>query len=70
MGTPDEQVSVKLDVSAYAAVKQEASACHQSQGGGGFNMRWIPDFVMRRFSRYEYFVQVYPALAGRQAGLF
>jgi LmbE family N-acetylglucosaminyl deacetylase len=68
MGVPDEQIHVRLDVEAYFAVKEQASACHKSQGGGA--MRVLPAFLRRRLLRYEHFVQAKPAGAKVHGDLF
>jgi len=69
VGVPDDQIQVRLDVGPYVPVKVEASACHQSQGGGGVQ-RWLPAFIRQRFMRYEFFVQIEPPGAGRHNDLF
>jgi LmbE family N-acetylglucosaminyl deacetylase len=69
VGMPNEQIHVRLDVGAFAAVKEQASACHRSQGGGGA-LRLVPSFLRRRFLRYEYFAQARPLGAGRHLDLF
>jgi LmbE family N-acetylglucosaminyl deacetylase len=58
VGVPDEQVHVRLDVRPYLEVKDRASACHRSQGGGG--MRALPTVLLRIFWRHEHFVQAAP----------
>ncbi|MCP4164337.1 MAG: GlcNAc-PI de-N-acetylase [Chloroflexi bacterium] len=71
VGTPNDEITVRLDVGPYFEIKRAASACHVSQGGGGgFDARWIPDYVIRRLSRYEYFVQVFPELSESKVSLF
>jgi LmbE family N-acetylglucosaminyl deacetylase len=69
VGIPDDQIQVRLDVGPYVPVKEQASACHQSQGGGGVQ-RWLPGFMRRRFMRYEFFVQLEPPGAGPHSDLF
>ncbi len=59
IGTPETEIHVRLDVRRFLAVKERASRCHRSQGGGA-DANWLPGFVMRWFQRYEYFVQVLP----------
>ena len=59
VGVPDEQIHVRLDVGPYVQVKEQAGACHQSQGGGGAQ-RMLPAFLRRRLMRYEFFVQLEP----------
>jgi LmbE family N-acetylglucosaminyl deacetylase len=69
IGTPEADIHVRMDVGRYLSVKEEASRCHRSQGGGG-GPRWLPRFVWRRFQRYEYFVQVFPQGAARHDDFF
>lgn len=59
MGTPEAEIHVRLDVRRFLPIKEQASRCHRSQGGGA-GPNWLPRFVMRWFLRYEYFVQVLP----------
>jgi LmbE family N-acetylglucosaminyl deacetylase len=59
VGVPDEQIHVRLDVRRYVSIKEEASACHRSQGGGG-SPRFLPRFVRNRFFGHEFFVQAQP----------
>ena len=46
VGVPDEQIQVRLDVGPYLNVKEQAGACHKSQGGGA--VRVLPSFLRRR----------------------
>lgn len=69
VGVPDEQFHVRLDVGAYMAIKEQASACHKSQGGGGV-LRMFPGFARRRWLGYEHFVQAWPPGAGAHGDLF
>jgi LmbE family N-acetylglucosaminyl deacetylase len=69
VGIPDEQIQVRLDVGPYVPVKEQASRCHQSQGGGGAQ-RWLPAFIRRRYLRFEFFVQLEPPGAGPHSDLF
>lgn len=64
VGVDEEQIHVRLDVGPFLKIKEQASACHKSQGGGGAP-RMFPGFVQRRLLRHEYFVQAWPA-GGRQ----
>lgn len=70
IGVPDRYIHVRLDVEAYAAVKREAAACHQSQGGGSQRWRSGPRWLRRRSIRYETFIQAYPQKARRHGDLF
>jgi len=69
VGVPDDEIQVRLDVGPYVEVKEQAGACHQSQGGGGVQ-RWLPVFLRRRFMRYEFFMQLEPSGAERHSDLF
>lgn len=71
IGVPDEAIHVRLLVEAYLDIKQAASACHHSQGGGDSGpWQWLPGFLRRRLQRYEYFVQAYPLDAVPHDDLF
>lgn len=69
VGIPDEHIHVRLDVGPYVAIKEQASACHQSQGGGGAQ-RLLPAFLRHRFMRYEFFVQAEPPHIWAHSDLF
>ena len=69
MGVPDEEIHVQLDVAPYSSIKGQASACHNSQGGGGAP-RLIPGLLRDRFFRYEYFVQAQPPGSSAHRDLF
>jgi LmbE family N-acetylglucosaminyl deacetylase len=69
LGVPDEQIHVRLDVAPYLPLKEQASACHRSQGGGGA-LRMLPRLLRRRFFRYEHFVQARPPGAGPHDDFF
>ncbi|MGQ9502016.1 MAG: PIG-L family deacetylase [Anaerolineae bacterium] len=66
LGVPDRQIHVRLNLGKYLEIKQQASACHRSQGGG---MHW-PSFLGRRAMAREHFVQVLPPGARRHRDLF
>ncbi len=69
VGIPDDQIQVRLDVKRYVPIKEQASACHRSQGGGGAQ-RWLPAFLRRRFMRYEFLMQLEPPGAAPHTDLF
>jgi len=69
VGVPDEHIHVRLDIGPYLALKEQASACHRSQGGAGAT-RLFPAFARRRFMRYEHFVQAQPPGARPHQDLF
>lgn len=53
-------VHARVDVRPYLEIKQRASACHKSQGGGTQQMRGLPGFIARRYLGYETFTQGFP----------
>jgi hypothetical protein len=53
-------VHARIDIRPYLEVKQRASACHISQGGGQQFLGWLPGIVRRRWLGYESFMQGYP----------
>lgn len=53
-------VHARLDVRRYYGVKQRASACHASQGGGAVPVRWLPGTVERQLFGYESFTRSVP----------
>ena len=53
-------VHARVDIRPYLEVKQRASACHASQGGGQQFLGWLPEVVRRRWLGYETFVQGHP----------
>ena len=54
-------IHARVDVRPYLAVKDQASACHESQGGGQNSFRWIPQFIQRRYWGSETFTRGVPA---------
>lgn len=60
LGVPDEQIHVRLNIGPYLAIKDEASACHASQGGRSTIFGWLPAVVRRRLFGIETFTQAYP----------
>ncbi len=69
VGVPDEQIQVRLDVRRHVSIKEEASACHKSQGGGGA-LRFLPRFLRNRFFGHEFFVQAQPPGSVTHGDLF
>lgn len=77
VGKPPDQIHVRLRVREYLTIKQQASACHGSQGGGGgLSTRVGPSrrdqimFWLRRwFNNWESFEQLYPLPTGRRTDL-
>jgi LmbE family N-acetylglucosaminyl deacetylase len=68
VGVEDDKIQVRLDVGPYLSYKAQASACHESQGGGA--PRHFPNFLSRRAQRTDYFVQAYPPDRARHHDLF
>jgi LmbE family N-acetylglucosaminyl deacetylase len=66
LGVPNNRIHVRLDVRPYLGIKEQASACHRSQGGGA---HW-PAFLGRRAMSYEHFVRAFPPGARRHPDLF
>ena len=54
-------IHARVNVRAFLAAKQTASACHHSQGGGGQGFRLIPQFIQRRMMEHETFTRGLPA---------
>jgi LmbE family N-acetylglucosaminyl deacetylase len=69
VGVPDEQITLRLDVRPYLDVKERASVCHASQGGGG-GPRGMPSFLQRFIFRYEQYVQAWPPDQAHAADMF
>ena len=59
LGIDEADLQVRLDVRHVLSVKEAASACHLSQGGGGA-LRRLPDPVRRWLQRHERFAQAWP----------
>ena len=57
----DVPITTRVDVSRYLETKQQASACHASQGGGGGIWKNIPRPLRQRLLGNETFTRVYPA---------
>jgi LmbE family N-acetylglucosaminyl deacetylase len=77
IGKPPDQIHVRVDTRDYQSIKERASACHTSQGGGtalregdGFGLRrWLISRLNRFFNRQELFQQLYPPPTGRRKSL-
>jgi LmbE family N-acetylglucosaminyl deacetylase len=70
VGVPDNQINVRLDIRPYRTVKQEAGACHCSQGSGPARARGIVGLLFRQAQRYELYMQAYPPNGRKHADLF
>jgi LmbE family N-acetylglucosaminyl deacetylase len=56
-------VHVRLDIRSVSAIKNEAGACHSSQGGGVMR-RGLMGFVSRVFGENEDYMRAYPPVDG------
>lgn len=63
MGTPDEDISALLDVSAHVRAKRDALLAHASQSDGAF-LLGLPDEMGAQVFGREAFVRVVPAWTG------
>lgn len=54
-------IHARVDVRPYLAIKDQASACHKSQGGDQDRFKWIPQFIQRRYWGAETFTRGLPA---------
>jgi LmbE family N-acetylglucosaminyl deacetylase len=66
LGVPDSDIHVRLDLRKYLPIREAASACHRSQGGGA---HW-PAFLGRHAMSSECLVQALPPGARRHSDLF
>lgn len=57
----DVPVTTRIDVRRYLEIKQKASACHASQGGGGGIFKMIPKPLRQQLLGSEPFTRVYPS---------
>ena len=59
----DFPVHVRLDVRSVADVKDQAAACHASQGGGPMRRGWMA-WIGRLFGETEDYMRAYPPVVG------
>ena len=59
-GWPDEQIHVRLDVSATVDSKWEALNCHRTQFGPGNLFRRLPESVVKDLMSWEYYALAWP----------
>ncbi len=64
MGSPDECITVQIDVSAHVDTKLRSIACHrtQIQQGGPFSQ--LPKEAVTRFLSTEHFMRAFPPFEG------
>jgi LmbE family N-acetylglucosaminyl deacetylase len=60
VGWPDEQVHVRLDVSATVESKWEALHCHRTQFGPGNLFRRLPEERGKKLMSWEHFALAWP----------
>ena len=60
----DFPVHVRMDIREVVEIKQEAGACHASQGGGQMR-HGLMGFVTRMFGKNEDYMRAYPPLNGK-----
>lgn len=68
IGVEASAIQVRLDVGDSLAIKEQASACHASQGGARLP-RFLPRLLRHLLTRHERFVQAEPPGAGRHEDL-
>jgi N-acetyl-1-D-myo-inositol-2-amino-2-deoxy-alpha-D-glucopyranoside deacetylase len=61
LGTPDEEVTTTLDVSAWVETKLASLACHRTQIGDDGPFEQLPQDVVHRLMRTEYYQLAVPA---------
>lgn len=70
LGVPDKQIDAEIDVRRYLELKARAGICHRSQGGAVHAQGWLSRIFQRRISgpsKWDYFIQAYPAPIAKQA---
>ncbi|MFW6183929.1 MAG: PIG-L deacetylase family protein [Chloroflexota bacterium] len=61
LGRPMDDLTARINIFPYWEVKQQASAQHRSQGGGGGGFAsWMPEWMRKRIFNMEYFIRAYP----------
>ncbi|MGB0385451.1 MAG: PIG-L family deacetylase [Ardenticatenaceae bacterium] len=60
LGTPEQLIHTRIDITDYLDVKLEASRQHVSQDGGNSPWMRFPDFLRRRLFGKESFTQAQP----------
>ena len=61
----DFPVHTRIDVASVSQVKEEAGACHASQGGIQMR-RGLMGFVTRLFGEHDVYMRAFPAVVGNQ----
>ena len=62
LGTPDELIHTRIDITDYMEVKLEASRQHVSQNGGNSPVMRFPHFLRRWLFNKEFFTQAQPTM--------
>jgi N-acetyl-1-D-myo-inositol-2-amino-2-deoxy-alpha-D-glucopyranoside deacetylase len=57
----DFPVHVRLDIRSVAEIKNEAGACHSSQGGGQMR-RGLMGLVSKAFGEHEDYMRAFPSV--------
>ena len=60
LGRPNNDLHAHINIYPYWETKRAASAKHQSQGGGGRMLSWMPVWLEKRLFSKEYFIRAYP----------
>ncbi|MEM6284348.1 MAG: hypothetical protein AAF787_19305, partial [Chloroflexota bacterium] len=56
--------TTQIDISAYYDAWDDASSCHQSQGGGGASFLGLPKQARRIFFPKQSFTRIFPPAEG------
>lgn len=64
IGRPMKDITTRISIADTWATKQEASAHHRSQGGGGA-VSWFPGWLQKRLFGVEYYLRAFPPYEGR-----
>ena len=62
IGTPDEDVTVEIDIDTMYETKREAIACHRTQQHPRDFFNRLPEDMRRQFFSKEHFTQALPSL--------
>jgi LmbE family N-acetylglucosaminyl deacetylase len=70
LGTPDEQITTRIDVKAFLDRKFKAMFCHQSQFGPKSFFRWLPEEWKEEAFGYELFECIKGCTSENETDLF